>query len=282
MSGACAGKRICWAGRARGVAWATLWFVSATLPCRGAAFAAQFGAAAVQQNMIEINENQLVSWVFKDQTTVASALRASEVRLESRLELVAQACQLTNSQRARLLLAGEGDIHRFLNKFSAFRRTVKSNRMTRQAYQALWQRVQPLIQEYARGLHHDESLYAKALRTTLDHEQLRQYDDFERARSRRHYLGMAKGAIAIIENDIPLTAKQRKALLDAIVAQDPPRKSLLRTPYKFYVVLYRVSTIPKEQIRPIFLDNEWDVMSGILQRAQDLRPVLEREGVEFE
>lgn len=236
----------------------------------------------VQQNMIEIPDNQIISWVFRNHSTIASARREFEQLLEARIDLVEQACSLSPEQRTRLLLAGEGDLHRFLNRFETLRRTLPSGRMTQQEYQNLWQKLQPLAQEYALGLDTDDSLFARSLRTTLNFEQLQQYEEFERERNRRHYIGTVKVAIAMIEDEVPLTVAQRKKLFDLIVAQGAPDGGALNTNYRFYVVLYKISKIPEKKLKPIFLENEWKVVLGILQQAQSMKRFFAQQGIDID
>lgn len=265
------------------IAWlAALSIVFAAVPCRGDEVQV-LQVALFQQNMVEIGENQIISWVFNNHTTLDSVRRDSRQLLEARIDLVAQACpRLSSEQRGQLKLAGEGDLQRFMNRFESLRRTLPSGRMTQQEYQNLWQKLQPIAQKYARGLHSDGSLFARSLQTTLNFEQLRQYEDFERARARRHYIGTVKGAIAMIENEIPLTVAQRKKLLDLILAQDVPSAGTLHTNYRFHVVLYHISKIPRDKLKPIFLENEWKVMTGILQQVQAIKQFLIGQGIELD
>lgn len=259
------------------VACAALWLAGSTRPA-----AAVEVVMMAQVGKVQVDENDVISWVFNNHGTIESVRNEASELLNARIRLVDRACSLSDEQRRKLTLAGRGDIHRFFTRFEAFRRTVRTGSVPQDEWQQMWQRLQPIQTEYQRGLHHPDSLFVKSIRPTLDTEQFAALQEFERRRDERYYLAMVKGAIAMIENDVPLTIRQRQQLLDTIMAEGHPQKVNWNSQYKFYFVLYQISLLPEEKLKPIFLENEWQVVSAILRQGRAYKQIFEQQGIVLE
>lgn len=228
---------------------------------------------------IQINEQTIMSWIFNNRQSTDRVREELEEIIQTRIDLIVAACDLSPEQRAKLELAGAGDIHRFFNEYAALRRTIRMGNVSIEEYQEINQKVQPVRQKYSAGLHSRESLFAKAVPYVLDARQQSQYAEFERARRKRQYESMVRGTVALIENEIPLSNDQREKFLKLILAEEAPLRVDVVSYYHVYLVLYRISKIPEEQLKPIFLENEWKVMKPLINRGQAYRQVLIREGL---
>lgn len=228
---------------------------------------------------IQINEQTIMSWIFNNRQSTDKVREELEEIIQTRIDLIVAACDLSPEQRAKLELAGAGDIHRFFNEYAALRRTIRMGNVSIEEYQEINQKVQPVRQKYSAGLHSRESLFAKAVPYVLDARQQSQYAEFERARRKRQYESMVRGTVALIENEIPLSNDQREKFLKLILAEEAPLRVDVVSYYYVYLVLYRISKIPEEQLKPIFLENEWKVMKPLINRGQAYRQVLIREGL---
>ncbi|MCA8982407.1 MAG: hypothetical protein R3C12_04590 [Planctomycetaceae bacterium] len=122
-------------------------------------------ALAIQFSGIRMDEQQLVSLVFGNHGSLPDARQAAEVLLESQLEQVKADFPLNARQQEILLLAGEGDIQRFLRKCQQVFREHFKPVMTQEEWLKGWKHLQPLRAEFAQGLHKEGSLFAKTLQT---------------------------------------------------------------------------------------------------------------------
>ena len=88
--------------------------------------------------------------------------------LRGRLDQVAWQYRLTDEQRAKLHLAGRGDIKRFLERVEASRERFESARKNFQQGLQFLRQANPLAKEYRDGPFGVDSLFEKTLRTIRD------------------------------------------------------------------------------------------------------------------
>lgn len=230
---------------------------------------AQF--AAVAANRIQVTDQMLEQWVFGHQVSQQNPMTQMLNSLELQIDLVAECGPLTESQRVKLELAGLGDIHRFVNSFEAFRSTAPVGQITIEEYNELHQRLQPLQLRYKAGLHRPGSLFQKTIRSTLDDEQFATFSEYVAARRKRHYEAIVKATIASIEQQLPLTKRQREKLIQVILEKTEPPEYYGHSYYQYHLVLFQASQVGDAELRPIFLENEWPVFQGLLRQAGGMR-----------
>ncbi len=247
----------------------TMCLCSSALPAVAQVFAAQ---------QMQMDEAQLISNVFQSQRSKEKAREHCVQVLAARIRGISQACSLTEDQRAQLRLAGEGDISRFFQRFNAMLRTCKLGQISQQEWQENWQAIQPYRTEFNQGLHNEGSLFAKSLAYTLG-DQLENWEKASAERQRRAYQADVKIVLAQLDCSLPLTEQQRSQLCDLLMSQDVSRSYTISTQYRAYLVLYRMSQIPDEKLRPIFLENEWKVVQAMQKQMEGLKPFLRQQGV---
>ncbi len=236
----------------------------------------------VNQNMIQITEQQLVQWVFQTQQTVPAARKHAENSLNIQVDFVALIGTLTDEQRAKLELAGRGDVHRFFEDFNKLLKATPLGQMPQQQWQEVWQKMQPLQVRYMNGLHGQKSLFRKTIPSTLSEDQLHAFQVIETERNRRRYLATVKATLATIEGKIPLTARQREQVIALVMEKTKPPRAWGQGYYRYHVVLYQMSTI-EDDLKPVFRDDEWKLMTKILQQGQMVKHMLRQQGgIEFE
>ena len=111
---------------------------------------------------IEIFENYLFGATGSN--AVAAARNRLELTLLERIDTVDGDCQLSETQRAKLRLAGKGDIKRIFDRVDAVRRElplVSPEQVTPAVRAAISREVNPLRARFESGLFHADSLYAK-------------------------------------------------------------------------------------------------------------------------
>ena len=224
---------------------------------------AQFGIA-----QFNIDDDQLISWAFENQSSVNDARQRAEELLNGQIEFVAVIGTLRPDQRQRLELAGQGDISRFFADAETLMRTLPRGNLTQEEWQGVWQKLSPIRERYTQGLNGRESLFQKALRSVLTAEQIDTYREVARQRAQRHYRALVGMAVAEIEIKLPLTIDQRTELVELLMKEtDPPRgvvNNYLQTAY----VQWQMSKLPEEKLRAIFDEVEWKLMQGMMQQMQ--------------
>ncbi|MGD9854599.1 MAG: hypothetical protein AB7U20_06560 [Planctomycetaceae bacterium] len=234
------------------------------------------------ENMIQLTKENLIQNVFRNQQSVDGARRNAVNALDVQVDFVALIGSLSSEQRAKLELAGQGDIHRFFDDFDSYLRSAPTGQITMQQWNDVWQGLQPLQSRYSAGLHGPGSLFRKTIPSVLDEHQRTAYQDLEKERSRRHYLALIKATLSVIDGQIPLTTAQREQITRAVMEKTKPPRTFGQSYYQYYIVLYLMSGI-EDDLQPLFEENEWPLMQKILQQGRQYEHMLRNNmGVVFE
>jgi hypothetical protein len=102
-------------------------------------------------------------WLFDDGRPEEERQGHLEAILQSKVELAIRAHRLTEAQRAKLRLAGRGDIKRFFDRVEERRSAFEIDRRDFKTGWAALQRLGDLSQIYHEGPFGDGSLFAKTL-----------------------------------------------------------------------------------------------------------------------
>ena len=222
---------------------------------------------AEQGPQFEVRLEQIDQWVFGNVVgrgqSGTSGIDRLNVLLSARCEGIASVVSLSEDQVRKLRLAGRGDIHRFMEKVDAVHVKFEAVRNDQEKMNQMWQEVQPLQQQFQAGLFGAGSLFNKVLSEILDEQQLYNVRTDEQKRQRFGYQARIWRALAQLERSTPLTKEQRDKLLDLLLATPPP---LRFGQHDHYYVLWQLSKIPEEKIRPHFDETQWKAI--LLHRKQ--------------
>jgi hypothetical protein len=199
-----------------------------------------------------------------------------DARLELQVDDIERSCGLTPIQKKKLLVAGRGDIKRFFDRLEELRRKFDKLRNQQNALGMIWQDVQPLQAGVNAGLFGDDSIFAKALRTTLTPEQVAHHENAARDRLLFRYWAKVDLALEILNNSVGLTVEQRDRLLKLLTEETRPPKRLGQNDY--YAVLYQIAMIPEAKLKPIFDDLQWRLLNQQLAQARGLGMWLKQNG----
>lgn len=230
--------------------------------------------------MIRISENQLEQIVFGSRQGQSGRARA-QTSLELQVGLVERIGNLSADQKEKLELSGLGDIHRFFDQFETLRRKSPTGQITMEQYQKMRQEAQPLQARFRAGLHGSGSLFQKTLRNTLDESQISAFQEIDAERRRREYAAIVRATLAQIDRAVPLTSDQRSRLTELVLTRTEPPEFYGESHYQYYVVLLNISKLPEEELRPIFLENEWKVVDALLRQGRIAEAHL-RQAQEFD
>ena len=232
----------------------------------------------------QINEATIIQNVFGNQSSVESARKKAENILKLHVSFIELSGTLPEEQRTKLELAGRGDIERFFTEFELMMAKCPTGNLTQEQWNEVWQKIQPFGTRFTAGLHGRGSLFRKTIPSTLSSEQAQKYEQLVKERHRRHYGALVDATLTMIDHQVPLTVEQRNRITDLVMAKTEPPTGYGQSYYQLYVVLERMGHIPEAELKPIFLDNEWKVMQGILQQGRAMEHMIKQmeEGGEEE
>ena len=222
----------------------------------------------------EIHVSNFDRWIFGSQNSEQGTQRV-ESELSLHVEAVHQTCGLTESQMAKLKLAGQGDMKRFLSEVETVREKFMKVRRNRNAFNKIWEDIRPLQAKFNAGLFGESSFFSKVLRRTLTDEQSSKYGEAMWERTQARYLAKLKLVVAIMERNMPLRAEQRERFIDVLREETKPPKAFGQ--YDYYVVLYQVAKVPDGKLKPIFDEPQWKVLKLFTAQAQGMELWLKQQ-----
>ncbi|WP_406694891.1 hypothetical protein V5E97_27995 [Singulisphaera sp. Ch08] len=233
-----------------------------------------------RQQQFMIAESNFDQMVFGNARNAATMLTRLKTLVNLKIEEVDQVARLTDAQKHKLELASRGDIKRFYDQVEEKRKAFQLVRNDQQKFSEFYQQLLPLRTVLSQGLFGEKSIFTKTLKKTLDERQVAEYDNLGR---QRHLLSQKArmGRILItLDNCVGLDANQRRQLSKLIIEETRPPKA--SSNLDLYVVLFQLSRLPEDRIRPIFQDAQWRLMRAQLEMARKNEPMLTKQGVLFD
>ncbi len=232
---------------------------------------------AFANDLIQFTEQSFIQNVFGNQRSYAAARKYTDEALQIQIDFVASAVQLSDQQREKLELAGQGDIHRFFNEYERVKRGMTFGGIPRDEWQAVWRKTQPLSTKFAAGLHGPKSLFAKTVSSALDDHQRAEFDEMKETRDIAIYVDNIRMTLSMLERKVPLTRKQRDTIIELLVDETEPPDYYGQASMHFYVVLVQMAKMPQEKLKPVFSNDEWQVIDGMLRQAKAMEQTLKMQ-----
>jgi hypothetical protein len=232
-------------------------------------------AAGLVQHVFQ--EADFDRWVFQNNNDGLAGVRKKlTTMLSLYIDDIDRTCKLSDAQRARVQLAGRGDIKRFYSLYQKVRQKFLEVRQDQQKMQQLWQEINPLQMMAQHGIFDDESLLFRSLHNVLTPEQFSLFDASDRARRDYRHRARIELAVSMFELNVPLTDAQRQELIAALLKLTKPvRKSGM---YAYYILMYQLSQIPEEKLKPLFDDHQWKPIHLQLNQYKAWKPWLKNSG----
>jgi hypothetical protein len=235
------------------------------------------GAEGVQQQrQVFIDEANLDQWIFQGQGNADNARRQLQSRLKLQIDDADRVCQLSSAQKEKLALAAEGDIKLFFEEVSQVREKFRAVQTDPNAFNQIWQEIQPLQQRMAKGLFGETSFFAKTLRKILSREQLENYRAKDNERRMYRYRASIEAALAKLESSVPLTDEQSEKLTRLLLENSSPPQTFGQ--YDYYVVVHQLSKLPEDRLKPLFSDRQWELLDHQFGQYRNLVGVLIQNG----
>jgi hypothetical protein len=232
-------------------------------------------AVQVQTFMTDANFDQ---WIFQNdnQLGIAGARQRLDQLLALRIDYLDRACKLTDAQKMKLKLAGRGDIKRFVDLYEKVKRKFQLVKNDQQKLQGIWQDLTPLQMMWQFGLFDEDSFLGKSLRNTLTTEQFSRYDTIARERRAFRHRAQIEAAVVVLEQNMPFRDVQRREFVTLLSnLTKPPHKSGL---YSYQVLMYQLSQLPEEKLKPLFDDAQWKIISQQFNNFKGMRQWLKQSG----
>ena len=173
-------------------------------------------------------------------------------------------------------LAGRGDVKRYFEVVEVVRQRFRSLRKDREKINEIWKEIQPLQARLAAGIFEEGSLFRKSLYRTLTPEKAARYEEAGRHRRAFRHRAEIEWVMAMLENVMPLSDDQRQKLAQLLLDQTRPPRTY--GDYDPYVILWQVSRIPEEKLKPLFDEAQWRLLNQQFKNLNGVWQHLQKSG----
>ncbi|MCA9126998.1 MAG: hypothetical protein KDB22_07930 [Planctomycetales bacterium] len=218
------------------------------------------------------NQDVIHLYLFRGQSE--SQFRAKiDNQARIRVERISGICQLNEKQIKKLNWAVQGDVARFFREVSNAREQTKNlNVQVQEEMQQAWQIVSPLYQRAQTGVLDDESLFAKILASALDEEQALRLDQYEAEQRQRVFHAVIDATISDIDRLMPLTSKQRTALIKLLHEQPVPKK--LPMQMESYLGYAAICRLESKELKTILDAKQLELVNNLRAQYEGIVPQL--------
>jgi hypothetical protein len=199
---------------------------------------------------------------------VAAAPRERlQVLLRERIEQVAQTTTVSEGQKQKLRLAGEGDIQHFLDRVEQLKTKAQSDEGLD------WPKVRtetaPLRAAFHGRAFGGDSLFAKTLKTMLTPEQITRFQHFDDERRQFQHRAGVHMTVLRLSTALGLSDEQWRRLEATLLKETRPSRisgSVLPARY-FGIVYFQMRGISPEKLQPIFEPWQWQILKIKIDQA---------------
>ena len=203
-------------------------------------------------------------WVFRQDGNSSRARQRLDSLLVTQIGNIEQTCTLTDAQKAKLHLAGRGDIKRFFDRYEIIKRKSQAIQHNQQNFQEIQQELDAVRLTLQAGLFDESSFLFKVLPNTLTSEQLARYDEMVRERRAARQRGNIERVVGLFQRSISLRDAQRRQLITLMTNET--KLPLRSGPNDYYVLLLQLCRLPEEKLKPLFDEPQWMIVSRDLAR----------------
>jgi hypothetical protein len=232
--------------------------------------------AVMNPHMFVYTDEHFDQWVFGNGRN-SSAFRASvDSLLAMQVDEIDRACGLTDAQKAKLRLAGRGDLKRIFDTYDEKKKRFQATNGDQNRINEIFQDIQPLQLMITAGPFGEGSIFAKSIAKTLGPAQAERFEKIAREKRIYRYRARVELAVNLLDNFVGMTADQRKRLIQVIVDETEPPRKFGRQDYQ--VVMLQAAGIPEAKLRPIFDDAQWKKVRRQMDQTRGLEPFLRTNG----
>ncbi len=224
-------------------------------------------------NPILIDElNEYLDRFGHDESTRKKRLelnkRAFESDLRSRVEFLAKSYGLSNLQKKKLLVGGHGDIKRNCDSVQEIWKSLDVAANDPDTTRDAITEIERIERDYRSGMFKNGSIFAKTLQKTLSNEQIALYKE----KNRQQFRDTLTWVTGTLEQTLQLTANQRRRLERLLTEETRAPRAF--GDYDYYGVIFQAARIPEARLKPIFDDDQWQVLSRQFQEVRGMEQTL--------
>ncbi|MEX2139254.1 MAG: hypothetical protein WD894_08340 [Pirellulales bacterium] len=234
-------------------------------------------AEANEQPQVFVDVANIDQWIFQGRGNADSARQRLQSALQLQIDELHRVCELTDAQKRKLSLAARGDIRQFFEQVEAIREKFGALQNDANAFNGIWQEIQPLQQKLSRGLFGETSFFAKTLRKTLTPEQTVKYKANVEERRKYRYRAMVEVGVTTLENSVPLRHEQHTALVKLLLEKTQPPQTFGQ--HDNYVILHQLSTLPENEVKALLDERQWALLQRQVGQFRGMLPVLRQNGI---
>jgi hypothetical protein len=222
-------------------------------------------------------DEQFENWYFNQVGSAKAARQRYDSQLTLQLDALDRICRLTDEQKKKLQMVGQGDIKRVFDNFerAKFRFNQLDNDV--QKLNEIMQEIRPMPMQMSGGPFDESSLLFRSLRHTLNDEQRAQFETVERERQMLRHRALIAVVVGLLEQTAPLQDAQRRALVELLTAEIKPARSFSGS-YGFYLLMDRIDRIPEEKMKPLLSAIQWKALQAHVAQYKGVVPNLRRSG----
>lgn len=235
-------------------------------------------AAANQVNEgFEVAEENFDQWIYQGAANAQAGRERIKARLKIHLDELDRICSLTPEQKQKLTLAAQGDMKRLFDQIEVVRIKFRAVRKNQNAFNEIWNDINPLRQKVNSDLFSDRSFYGKTLRSTLTPEQFANYEVMVNERKQFRYRASIAVAFTNLEKIVPLKNSQRQVLMEMVLLETKPPRSFGSHDYQFVVL--QLSRFPEDRFKKVLDDRQWKLLEGHIAQYRGLEQALIQQGI---
>ncbi len=233
-------------------------------------------AGAMNPHMFVYTDENFDQWVFGNGRNYSTFRSSVDSLLLMQIEELDRACGLTDAQRAKLMLAGRGDLKRILDAYDDKKKKFRATGGDQNRINEIFQDIQPLQQAIAAGPFGEGSIFAKSIAKTLDPAQTERFEKVASEKRTYRYRARVELAVNLLDGYVGMTADQRRRLVKVVVDETRSPRKFGRQDYQ--VVMLLASKIPEARLRPIFDDAQWRKVRRQMDGVKGLEMYLKSNG----
>lgn len=224
----------------------------------------------------QVTLQQFERWVFQHFRSMKNARTSLLAELTLKVDELDRICDLDDTQRRKLSLAGRGDVKRFFDNYEQVKTKFQRTRPEDREINSVFQEIAPLQAAIQAGLFDGDSIIHRSLKNVLTDAQRAKYLRVQQERQRIRHQAAVELTVHMLDEAIPLLANQRVSLINMLLAfTRPARRS---GQHDYYTIMYQIARMPSEQLQTILDETQWKILAKQIDSAKAMKPWLEQRG----
>src|SRR5262249_29114377 len=170
-----------------------------------------------------------------------------------------------------------GDIKRYFDRVEDVKRKYTSVAGNPQVNNNIWQDMQPLQLELNAGLFGDASIFVKTIKSTLDTDQAKRYDELMHRRAAERARVTIAWFVVHIDKALGLSELQRTRLVELLATETAPPERYGQA--DFWFLMFQMTRLPEAKIKAILDEPQWRLLSRQFNQARGMEPWLRSNGL---